>query len=100
SSTGLVKNDPALLVSGSAGSRTIPLPRRNSSTASLTSASGACSPTPTPSLPASSAYLTGLDIGSRYRAKVTSVTTYLPVGLGDAPWASTGQPVVLNRLVR
>ena len=38
---GLVKKEPALRLSGSAGSRTMPLPRRSSMTASRTSASGA-----------------------------------------------------------
>ena len=44
STTGLVKNEPALQVSWSAGSSTMPLPRRRSRTASRTSASGARSP--------------------------------------------------------
>ena len=46
---GLVKNEPALRLSGSAGSSTMPLPRRSSSTAARTSASGAVSPISTPS---------------------------------------------------
>ena len=40
SSTGLVKNEPAETVSGSSGSRTMPLPRRSARTAARTSASG------------------------------------------------------------
>ena len=52
---GLVKNEPALTESGSAGSITMPLPRRSASTASRTSASGAPPPTGTPSVRASSA---------------------------------------------
>ena len=44
SRTGFVKNEPAETVSGSSGSRTMPLPRRSASTASRTAASGARSP--------------------------------------------------------
>ena len=54
-STGLVKNEPAETESGSAGSITMPLPRRRPSTAPRTSASGAVSPSATPSARASSA---------------------------------------------
>ena len=43
-STGFVKNDPALQVSWSAASSTMPLPRRSSSTASRAAASGTRSP--------------------------------------------------------
>ena len=50
-----MKKEPALTESGSAGSMTMPLPRRSSSTASRTSASGAVPPTGTPSRRASSA---------------------------------------------
>ena len=56
----------------------MPLPRRRSSTAARTSASGARSPTSIASFLASSAYLTGTDIGSRSSENVTSSTTYLP----------------------
>ena len=55
SRTGFVKNEPALTESGSSGSMTMPLPRRSASTASRTSASGARSPSATPSRRASSA---------------------------------------------
>src|SRR6185437_4332125 len=55
SSTGLRKNEPTLLVSGSPGSSTIPLPRRRPRTAERTSASGARPPSGTPSARASSA---------------------------------------------
>jgi len=51
---GLVKNEPALRVSGSAGSSTMPLPHRSASTAARTSPSGACPPSATPSRCASS----------------------------------------------
>jgi hypothetical protein len=55
SRTGLVKNEPALTESGSAGSSTMPLPRRSARTASRTAASGARPPSSTPSARASSA---------------------------------------------
>jgi len=93
STKGLVKKEPALAVSGSTGSSTIPLPRLSSSTASLTFASGAWSPTLTPSRLASSSYLTGADSESRRSANVTSSTTYRPVAL-------PGQPVRLKMLER
>src|SRR5262249_1783771 len=108
--TGFVKNDPALKVSGSAGSSTMPLPRRSPSTAARTSVSGARAPTCTASRLASSAYWTGTDIGSRASANVTSSTTYLPVGpelepdccraVGPGLEPDCCQPVRLNMLVR
>jgi leader peptidase (prepilin peptidase)/N-methyltransferase len=55
SRTGLVKKEPALRVSGSVGSSTMPLLRRSASTADLTSPSGARPPSATPSARASSA---------------------------------------------
>src|SRR5580693_3530612 len=48
SRTGLVKKDPALRLSGSAGSRTMPLLRRSWSTAERTSPSGARAPSSWP----------------------------------------------------
>ncbi len=86
-STGLVKNDPVLQVSGSAPSSTIPLARRRSRTAAATSAAGAGSPTATPRRPASSAYRTVRVTVPVTRANATSRTTNRP---GSA----------LNRLVR
>ena len=53
--SGLVKNEPALHVSWSAASSTMPLRARRASTVSRTSASGARPPTSTPSVRASSA---------------------------------------------
>ena len=84
-----MKNEPALRVSGSAGSSTMPLPRRSRSTASRAPASGTRSPSAAPRTRASSAYRTGADRGSRASRKVTSSTTNRPA------W-----PPSLNTLVR
>jgi hypothetical protein len=79
SSTGLVKKDPALQVSGSAASTTMPLLRRSRSTASRTSASGATSPTAR----ASSAYRCGPDLSLAVSANTTRSSTYRSVCLNS-----------------
>src|SRR3954447_5404089 len=75
---GFVKKDPALTESGSAGSITMPFPRRSASTAERTSPSGARSPSSTPSARASSAYRIGAERPERSSANVTARTTQRP----------------------
>src|SRR6266545_6645202 len=75
STIGLVKNDPALQVSWSSGSSTMPLPRRSPSTASRTASIGARAPLSTPRVRASSAYPTGADSAPSGSWNATSTTT-------------------------
>ncbi len=69
-----MKNEPALQVSWSAASSTIPLPARRPSTARRTSAAGTRVPTGTPRVRASSAYRIGADSEPSVNWKVTSST--------------------------
>ena len=99
--TGLVKNEPALRVSGSAGSSTMPLPRRSASTALRASASGTRSPSGTSSSRLSSPYLTGADSGLCTRRNVTLSTTNRPVAAAGFRLAPRpGLACRLNTLVR
>lgn len=76
-----MKKEPALQVSWSAGSSTIPFDRRSSSTAVRTSASGAASPIWTPRVRASSAYRTGVPVPLTCSRNSTAVTTKRDVRL-------------------
>jgi len=78
STTGLVKKEPALHVSWSAASSTMPLPRRSSSTASRATPAGTVLPGSTPSVRASSAYAMGIEApppGSAIRTRSTTAAS-------------------------
>ena len=73
-----MKNEPADTESGSSGSITMPLFLRRWRTASLTSSSGAVSPTSIPRACASSPYAIGREWGFRSSSNSTARTTQRP----------------------
>ena len=79
SRTGLRKNEPALLVSGSPGSSTIPLPRRRPRTAERTAASGARPPSGRRARGRARGSAPGADRWSRSSRNGTLSTTNRPV---------------------
>ncbi len=93
SRNGLVKNEPALQVSWSAASSTMPLPAAGPAPPARTSASGARSPGSTPRVRASSAYRTGAP-RSPMRSWKVDRQHHEPAGLGLEPAGAVAEAAV------